>query len=98
MRPLLWTVLQKVGAINSARRRDEVSESVLMVGRDGYRAVLALAEIAPDFEAKKGLLAERMDGRPLGTDHLRIVVPPDRRGGHSVREVARIEVTTAPSR
>src|SRR5215472_9307619 len=91
--PLLWTVLQKAGVIDPARHRDQVSQTIMILGRDGYRAVLALAEIAPEFEAKQVILAERMDGSPLEVEHLRVVVPLDKRGGRSVRDVARIEVT-----
>jgi DMSO/TMAO reductase YedYZ molybdopterin-dependent catalytic subunit len=94
--PLLWAVLEKAGVIDPAQHRNQVSQTVVILGRDGYRAVLALGEIAPEFEAKQVILAERMDGKPLDADHLRVVVPLDKRGGRSVREVARIEVT-APS-
>jgi len=95
--PLLWAVLAKTGAIDPATRRDQVSQFIVVTGRDGYRAVLALAEIAPDFEGKAVLLADRMDGRPLGPEHLRIVVPLDNHGGRSVRDVVRIEVLAAPT-
>ena len=61
--------------------------------RDGYHAVLAVGEIAPEFEAKQVILSERMDGKPLDADHLRVVVPLDKRGSRSVRDVVRIEVT-----
>lgn len=94
--PLLWTVLQRAGVIDPTKHRDQVSQTIMILGRDGYRAVLALGEIAPEFEAKQVILAERMDGKPLDADHLRVVVPLDKRGGRSVRDVARIEVT-APS-
>lgn len=94
--PLLWTVLEKTGVIDPAKRRDQVSQFVVITGRDGYRAVLALAEIAPDFENKSVILADRMDGKGLGTGHLRVVVPLDKHGGRSVRDVARIEVLSAP--
>jgi DMSO/TMAO reductase YedYZ molybdopterin-dependent catalytic subunit len=94
--PLLWTVLQKAGVIDPALHREQVSQSVIIVGRDGYRAVLAVGEIAPEFEGKQVILAERMDGQPLDAEHLRVVVPLDKRGGRSVRDVAPIEVT-APS-
>ena len=90
--PLLWTVLQKAGAINPDMHREEVSQTVVITGRDGYRAVLAVGEIAPEFEGKQVILAERMDGKPLDADHLRVVVPLDKRGGRSVRDVMRIEV------
>jgi len=94
--PLLWTVLQRAGVIDAAKHREQVSQTIIILGRDGYRAVLALGEIAPEFEAKQVILAERMDGSPLEVEHLRVVVPLDKRGGRSVRDVARIEVT-APS-
>jgi len=74
--------------------REQVSQTVLILGRDGYRAVLALGEIAPEFKGKQVILAERMDDQPLDAEQLRIFVPLDKRGGRSVREVARIEVST----
>lgn len=94
--PLLWAVLQKAGAIDPANHREQVSRTIMVLGRDGYRAMLAIGEIAPEFEAKQVILAERMVGKPLDADHLRIVVPLDKRGGRSVRDVTRIEVG-APS-
>jgi hypothetical protein len=91
--PLLWSVLKEAGAVDPAGFRDAVSQSVVIVGRDGYHVMLALGEIAPDFEGKGVLLAERMNGQPLGQGHLRIVVPLDRNGGRGVRDVMRIEVS-----
>jgi DMSO/TMAO reductase YedYZ molybdopterin-dependent catalytic subunit len=95
--PLLWTVLQKAGVINPAKHREQVSQTVMILGRDGYRAVLAVGEIAPEFEGKQVILAEQMDGKPLDAEHLRVVVPLDKRGGRSVRDVARIEVAALPT-
>ena len=89
----MWTVLQKAGVVDPAMHREQVSQSVVILGRDGYRAVLALGEIAPEFEGKQVILAERMDDQPLDAEQLRIIVPLDKRGGRSVREVARIEVS-----
>jgi DMSO/TMAO reductase YedYZ molybdopterin-dependent catalytic subunit len=94
--PLLWAVLEQTGAIDPAQHGDQVRQTIIIVGRDGYRAVLAVGEIAPEFEAKQVILAERMNGQPLDADHLRVVVPLDKRGGRSVRDVVRIEVTTPP--
>jgi len=87
---------RRFGATTDHANPDQVSQTIMILGRDGYRAVLALGEIAPEFEAKRVILAERIDGKPLDADHLRVVVPLDERGGRSVRDVARIEVT-APS-
>lgn len=94
--PLLWSVLEEAKAIDPAQHQRQVSQFVILTGRDGYRAVLALAEIAPEFESKQVILAREMDGKPLGPDHLRVVVPADKRGGRSVRDIARIEVKAIP--
>lgn len=94
--PLLWAVLDHTGAIDAAKVREQVRPTVLITGRDGYRAILALGEITPEFEGKQVIIAERMDGQALGPDHLRIVVPGDKRGGRGVRDVVRIVVAAAP--
>ena len=92
--PLLWDVLARAHAIDPAKPRDLVRESILLTGRDGYTAVLAMGEIAPAFEGKAVILAERMDGQAL--DHPRIVVPGDQRGGRSVHDLARLAVLGGP--
>lgn len=88
---LLWTVLQKAGVISSDER-SHVRTTVLVTGRDGYTAVLALAEIDPAFEGKPVIVADRQDGRALNAGELRLVVPGDKRGGRSVRDVVKIEL------
>ena len=55
-------------------------------------AVLTLAEIDPEFEGKRVILAYWRDGQPLPGGELRLVVPGDHRGGRSVREVVKIEL------
>ena len=90
--PLLWDVLVREGAIDPARPREQPARGCDATGSDGYSALLALGEISPEFENKKVMLAERMNGERLGPDHLRIVVPGDKRGGRSVHDVAWITV------
>ena len=90
--PLLWTVLVHEIAVSAAHPRDTVRQVLLVTGHDGYSAVVALGEIAPQFEGKQAILAESMNGRPLGLDHWRVVVPGDHRGGRDVRDVARLQL------
>jgi hypothetical protein len=92
--PLLWTVLSATSAINS-KAPALVRESVLVTGADGYGALLALGEIAPGFEDKQVILATMMNGKYLGARHFRIVVPGDKKGGRSVRDVLSIAVSAA---
>jgi DMSO/TMAO reductase YedYZ molybdopterin-dependent catalytic subunit len=89
--PSLWAVLEGAGLIPSAPRT-HVRMTVTITGSDGYTAVLALGEIDPEFEGKRVLLATQQDGKPLGGTGLRLVVPGDKRGGRSVRDVVRIAV------
>ena len=93
--PLLWTVLSDAKAIDPAKPRSLVPLTVAVTGQDGYVAAIALGEIAPAFEGKKIILAEKMDGKPLGLEHFRLVVPGDKRGGRSVRDVVGIAVMSA---
>lgn len=93
--PLLWTLLDKAGAVDAKKPRGQVRQTVLITGRDSYTAILALGEIAPEFEGKQVILAEWMDGKALGPEHLRMVVPGDRRGGRSVRDVSSVTVVAS---
>jgi Oxidoreductase molybdopterin binding domain len=88
---LLWSLLEHVQMLGGDPRA-RLRRTVLVTGRDGYVAVLALAEIDPEFEGKHVLLAYRRDGQPMDGNALRLVVPGDRRGGRSVRDVVRIDV------
>jgi hypothetical protein len=90
--PLLWTALEHLGVVDPKSPRQLVSQALLVTGRDGHTAVVALCEIAPEFEGKPVILARRLDGQPLSQGRLHIIVPGDRRGGRSIRDVASLEV------
>jgi hypothetical protein len=84
----LWSVLQQLRLIATANPRDREKQAIVVTGHDGYAVVLAMAEIDPAFEGKHILLAD--EAIPAG--EIRLVVPGDRRGGRSVRDVVRIEI------
>jgi hypothetical protein len=88
---LLWSVLDRAEMLGGDRRA-RLRRTILVTGRDGYTAAVALAEIDPEFEGKQVLLAYRRDGQPIDGNTLRLVVPGDRHGGRSVRDVVRIEL------
>jgi hypothetical protein len=90
--PLLWDVLTASGAIESVKPPEQVRLVVRVTGADGYTAVVALAEIAPQFAGRPVQIADRLNGAPLPDHALRLVVPGDRRGGRSVRDVIRIDI------
>jgi ABC-type molybdate transport system substrate-binding protein len=90
--PLLWDVLMASGATESIKPGEQVRLTVRVTGADGYTAVVALAEIAPQFAGRPIQLADHMNGSMLPDHALRLIVPGDRRGGRSVRDVIRIDI------
>ena len=88
---LLWSVLERAQMLGGDRRA-RLRRTIMVTGHDGYAAVLALAEIDPEFEGKQVLLAYRRDGQLIAGHALRLVVPGDRHGGRSVRDVIRIDL------
>jgi molybdate transport system substrate-binding protein len=79
--PSLWDVLVASGALDSVKVGEQPRLVVRVTGADGYSAVMALAEIAPQFAGRPIQLADRVNGAPLPDNALRLVVPGDRRGG-----------------
>jgi hypothetical protein len=90
--PLLWDVLVDSGTVDPAKPADQVHFAVRVAGADGYVAVIALAEIAPQFAGRQVQIADHLNGAPLPGRALRLIVPGDRRGGRSVRDVVRIDI------
>ena len=70
---------------------------IVATGSDGYKAVLALAEVDPEFHPGEILVADQMDGNPLDAKSgpFRLIVAEDKRPARSVRGLVSIEVKTA---
>jgi hypothetical protein len=60
-------VLRFAGASFEKHPRERAAAYVLVEGSDGYRAVLALAEVDPKVTDKTVLLADRLDGKTAPT-------------------------------
>jgi molybdate transport system substrate-binding protein len=89
---LLWDVLVASGVVDPAKPAEQVHLVVHVTGADGYVAAVALAEIAPQFANRPIQVADQMNGAPLPDHTLRLIVPGERRGGRSVRDVVRIDI------
>jgi len=90
--PLLWDVLAASGATDAIKPGEQVRLAVRVTGADGYTAIVALAEISPQFAGRPIQLADHLNGALLPDHALRLVVPGDKRGGRSVRDVIRIDI------
>lgn len=94
----LIELLKQVGApVGRDLHGKALSEYVVATGSDGYKAVLALAEVEPDFHPGDVLVADSMDGKPLDakTGPFRLVVTEDKRPARSVHNLVSLEVKTA---
>lgn len=90
----LGDIVTRVGAASGkAIHGPELATVIRVTAKDGYQAVLGLAETDPGTRKGRIILADRADGAPLKDDaRFRIVVEDDLRPARSVRMVERIEV------
>lgn len=92
---LLWDVVQDAGLKNTTGgRNDQLRKFVVATGADGFEVVIALAEIDPSFGGQHVIVAYEKDGAPLGEKSglAQLVVPGDKRGGHAVFTLVRLDV------
>jgi molybdate transport system substrate-binding protein len=90
--PLLWDVLVASEVVEAGAPRSEAHFAVRVTGADGYTAVVALGEIAPQLANRPIQLADHLNGKPLPSPGLRLVVPGDGAGARSVRDVVRVDI------
>ncbi len=94
----LIDLLEKVGAPEpSALKGPALSEYVLAIGSDNYRAVLSLAEAEPGFHPGAVLVADTLNGKPLDTKEgpLKLIVEQDTRPARWVHNLAKVELKRA---
>ena len=91
-------VLARVGApLGEALRGAALASYIVVEAADGYRVVLSLAEVDPALSPTAVLLADTVDGHPIGADDgpFRLVVEGDARPARSARQVTTITVRSA---
>lgn len=74
-----------------------LAEYVVATGSDGYKSVIALGEVDPEFHPGVVLVADGLNGKPLDEKigPFRLVVSEDKRPARSVRNLVLIEVKKA---
>ncbi len=94
----LVALLRRAGVPMDSLHGRDLTKRVVVEAADRYRAVFALAEIAPGIGSREVLLADREDGRPLadGVGPFRLVVPEDGSGARGVRQVVALRVRDEP--
>jgi DMSO/TMAO reductase YedYZ molybdopterin-dependent catalytic subunit len=90
----LVEVLKLAGLSFEKHPRGRTASYLLVEGKDGYQALLALAEVDPKLTDKVVLLADKHDGKalPEKAGPFRLVVPGDKLPSRWVKQVKRISV------
>ena len=94
---LLEALLQKAGAPHGEQLRGQLMTSYVIVeAEDGYRVVFALAELDSAFLDSQVLVADAVDGAPIGPKQgpFRLVAPHEKRPARWVRMLKSITVVT----
>ena len=89
---LLWALLEKAEAIDEPGKNASLRHTLLVTGRDGCGAALALGEIDPHYEGKQVIVAYAGGEPSASMSSLRLIVPGDIHGGCSLRDIATIEL------
>jgi hypothetical protein len=78
-------------------RGKEIGSYLVVEAADGYKAIFAIAEVAPEFTDKLVLLADMRDGQHLDLKqgHWQIVLPDDKKHGRWVRQVTALKIKKA---
>lgn len=87
---LLWDVVTAAKPVDAPGDKTTLQHTFLARGKDGYAVALAIAELDPNYEKKRVVIAYVRDGKPLPA--ARLVVPGDAHAGRSVRDLVAIEV------
>jgi hypothetical protein len=96
----LIDLLGPLGAPRGSDLRGKaLADYVVATGSDGFRAVLALAEIEPDFHPCQVLVADAMNGEPLDAERGPFQTGRHRRPrpARSVHNLASVQLKTAGS-
>lgn len=95
----LNALLEKAGVeFGHSMRGKHLASCLLVEAEDGYRAVIALPELDPDFTDKQVILAYVQDGKPLDrkAGRYRIVIPDEKRMARWVRQVTTLKIVDVP--
>jgi hypothetical protein len=94
---LLMDLLAKLGVPHGKDLHGKaLADYVVATGADGYKSVVALGEIDPEFHPGLVLVCDAIDGKSLGTaGPFRLLVTEDKRPARSVRNLVSIELKTA---
>ena len=94
----LWDLLEAQAGIvtDPAVKNDILDKVVVATGSDGYKTLISMGEIDPDFGNQPDIVAYAADGQPLGANGFaRLVLPGDVKAGRWVSNLVDLQVFSA---
>lgn len=92
----LIELLKKLGVPDKPRGKD-FRLYLVAAGSDGYQVIYSVAEVNPDVHDGTVIVADAMDGKPIGDDGpFKLVAAGEKRPARWVRNLVGIAVLTAP--
>jgi hypothetical protein len=89
---LLSDILERA-AVKDEMGSKAMSRYVIATGSDGYRVVYSITEVLPKLHTGDVLVADSMNGKPLGDDgQFKLISSEDKRPYRWVRNLVSIEV------
>jgi hypothetical protein len=81
-----------------ALRGRAVADVLVVTAADGYRVSLSLAETDPAMRADPVIVADQVDGHPLGAGDgpFRLIVAGDKRPARCARDIQTLQLVTPP--
>jgi hypothetical protein len=92
----LAAILRSAGVRTDSLRGPALATRIVVEAADGFRVVLALADLDMSLGDRRVLVADRVDGRPLPANEApwRLIIVGDQRPSRSARQVLRIRIAT----
>ena len=95
---LLWLLVEKAGLADETGKNPGLRCTLIITGRDGYVAALAVGEIDPHYERKSVILAYEGGEPPAARPALQLVVPGDAHADGMLRGPAPSPLRSNPFR
>jgi hypothetical protein len=94
----LWTLLSKASIITHPEiKNDVLREAVVATASDGYKVIISLGEIDPDFGNQPCLIATQQNGADFASGGFaRLVFPNDVKKGRWVVHLTSLKIAEIP--
>ena len=92
---LLSDIIEKAGVpLGIASKGKTIASYIVIMAKDNYQCVYALAELDDLFSRNMVILADKVDGKPLSAENgpFQVIAPADKKHGRWIRQVVSMDL------